>query len=404
MEALGIIVEYNPFHNGHAYHIKESLKSTGADLVAAVMSGNFLQRGEPAMAGKWARARMALLGGADLVFELPYPFAAQQANIFARGSVGILEAAGCSHVCFGSESGSINAFLEAEAFLRRNGPAYDQSVKEFSKSGFSYPRAASLAFEALSGSGSILDLSKPNNILGLQYVRAIKDQSCSIKPCTIKRIGSGYHDESLPAHSLASATGIRKAIFEDGASPEAVMGQIPLSTYEELTSYHAQFGTFHNWELYWPFLQYRIISSSTSDLNLIYEAEEGLEYRFKEMAAAARTFQEFISLVKTKRYTWTRLQRAALNILNNVTKEEMGAAGTEPGYLRLLGMNRKGRQYLNENKKKLGLPLITRPSAFKKELSLDLRTSSIYALPLEPGRRKDALKREYMPPVFLDGE
>ncbi|MBM7692380.1 putative nucleotidyltransferase [Peribacillus deserti] len=402
MNSLGIVVEYNPFHNGHSYHIQESVKATGADLVVAVMSGNFLQRGEPALVNKWTRTQMALRAGVDIVFELPYPFAAQQADIFAKGAIGILEAARCNSVCFGSEVGKIDPFLEVQSFMKNHKAEYDTSVKEFSKAGYSYPRASSLAFKKVSQDDELLDLTKPNNILGLQYVQAIVQGSYSIKPCTIQRIMADYHSTELGTHPIASATGIRKTLFEQSLSIDPIRNQVPASTAEELTRYFNQFKTFHNWELYWPLLQYRIISSPSVELAKIYEVEEGLENRFKAAAETSVSFLEFMETVKTKRYTWTRLQRVSLNILMNRSKEIMSAESIEPAYLRLLGATGKGRQYLNQHKKKLGLPLITKPSSFKPLLETDIMASKIYALPLKPVLQGSLMKREFQPPVFIE--
>ncbi|PLT27690.1 nucleotidyltransferase [Peribacillus deserti] len=403
MKSLGIVVEYNPFHNGHAYHIQESLKATGADLVIAVMSGNFLQRGEPALVNKWARTKMALKAGVDIVFELPFPFAAQQADIFARGAIGILEAARCNFVCFGSEEGQIEPFLQVQSFMSQCQTEYNSSVKEFSKAGYSYPKASSLAFKKVAQDTELLDLSKPNNILGLQYVQAIKD-SYSIQPCTIQRIMADYHSTELGTHPIASATSIRKRLFEESLSIDSVKNQVPSSTVKELLHYLNQYEAFHNWELYWPLLQYKIISSSSSELAGIYEVEEGLQNRFKGAAESAASFKEFMESVKTKRYTWTRLQRVSLNILMNRSKDQMAAESREPAYLRLLGATDKGRQYLHQQKKKFDLPLITKPSSYKEKLETDILASMIHALPLNPANQTLIRKREFQPPVFLDHE
>src|SRR4051812_18291343 len=172
MKAVGIIVEYNPFHHGHAYHIKKAKETTGADLVIAAMSGNFLQRGEPALVSKWTRTEMALNGGVDLVFELPYSFAVQKADTFAKGAVSMLIAAGCDSICFGSESGNIEDFYHTYHFLKKHQLQYNHAIRQYMDQGNSYPKALSLAFQSLESTENIIDLSMPNNILGFQYVKA----------------------------------------------------------------------------------------------------------------------------------------------------------------------------------------------------------------------------------------
>src|SRR5690606_23567066 len=181
------------------------------------MSGNFLQRGEPALVSKFTRTKMALLGGADLVVELPYAFSTQMAEVFARGAVQILSALGCESLCFGSESGNIEAFQKTLAFLKEFKIQYDELVKNYVKEGYSYPKANSLAYTNLPSSNDLVDLTKPNNILGYQYVKAISDLELPMKATTIQRIGASFHDESLSEVKIASATGIRNALFsKDG--------------------------------------------------------------------------------------------------------------------------------------------------------------------------------------------
>jgi predicted nucleotidyltransferase len=168
MKAVGVIVEYNPFHNGHAYHLQAAKELAQADLAIAVMSGNFLQRGEPALISKWYRTRMALLNGVDIVLELPYRFATQKAETFANGAVTILDAIGCHSLCFGSESGDISSFFETVDYLDTHKERFDEKIKMNIKSGVSYPKALSLSFQSLSSPENILSLDKPNNILGFQ--------------------------------------------------------------------------------------------------------------------------------------------------------------------------------------------------------------------------------------------
>ncbi|RDU38467.1 nucleotidyltransferase [Neobacillus piezotolerans] len=404
MKAVGIVVEYNPFHNGHLYHLESAKEITGADIAIAAMSGSFLQRGEPALVSKWARTKMALLNGVDIVFELPYKFSTQKAELFARGAVSILDAAGCSHLCFGSESGEAGAFEKTAAFIDANRPAYDGLIKKYSKTGVSYPRAASLAFADLNPPPDTIPLSQPNNILGYHYVKSISSLNSRMKPMTVRRKNANYHDEDFSSATIASATSLRKALFAGDSGLEGIGRYIPGQTRKILLEYMGEFGGFHNWESYWPFLKYRLLQSSPEDLGTIYEAEEGLENRLVEAARRSANFQEFMEFAKTKRYTWTRIQRLCTHVLVNAKKEEMAADSTGASYLRLLGMTEKGRSYLNMHKGTLGLPLVSKLSSFPgTEINLDIRASAVYSLGIPGTPGQNLLEMEYsQPPVLIE--
>lgn len=383
MKSVGVVVEYNPFHNGHAFHLEESKKATGADIVIAAMSGNFLQRGEPALVSKWTRAKMALSSGVDIVFELPYQYASQQAEIFANGSVSLLSSAGCNTICFGSESGNIDAFEKTYLFMQENDTLFQQKVQEHIQKGISYPRALSLAFHDLGADNSLIDLSKPNNILGFQYVKAAKRQKQPINMYTVTRKSAGYHDADFNSDTIASATSIRKALFSDRQELDEIQPFVPYSSFEQLLEYKKIYGVFHHWELYWPFLKFRLLQSSPDELRTIYEVEEGIENRLLSQVVDADSFFNFMNRIKTKRYTWTRLQRICLHILVNAKKTEMGLTGDQVPYLRLLGMTERGREYLNQQKHQFTAPLISKVSSYKgSEMELDLRASKIYQLGL----------------------
>ncbi|MFF2586830.1 nucleotidyltransferase [Peribacillus butanolivorans] len=401
MKACGLVVEYNPFHNGHVLHARESRENTGADVVVAVMSGPFLQRGEPAIVSKWARAEMALRGGIDLVIELPYAFATQKAEIFAKGSISLLEYLGCDSFCFGSEDGRIEPFITAHKILSDNSVAFDAAIKSAMDAGNSYPTSASLAFQSIIQNDDVLDLTKPNNILGKEYVSVALKNSFSIQPYTIQRVAAGYHETQLPSESIASATGIRKAIMEQKQELEPVAGYIPQSTRIGLEHYLSTYSTLHDWEMYWPMLKYRILSSSLMELAEIYEIEEGIEHRFKEMAKQATTFSDFMAAMKTKRYTWTRLQRMCVHIFTHTLKGKM-IHNDLPSYIRLLGMNARGQEYLRTVKKDLPVPLISKLSAYQKHgIETDLRAAQVYALGLPEPNQASLMKREYESPIII---
>ncbi|MFJ5713423.1 nucleotidyltransferase [Neobacillus sp. NPDC093127] len=404
MRAVGLIVEYNPFHNGHAYHLEASKDAAKADVVIAVMSGDFLQRGEPALVSKWCRTRMALLNGVDIVFELPYRFAVQKAETFANGAVSILDAAGCESICFGSESGDISAFYQTIDFLSEQQKPLDNHIKQFMDTGVSYPKAVSLSFRQLPDWERYLDLAKPNNILGFQYIKAINQQKSPIRPLTVARKNADYHDQDFASETIASATSIRKAIFSNEDGKTEIDQYVPEPSKQLLQQYLHENQTFHQWENYWSFLQFRLIHSSPDELRQIYEVEEGLEHRLLAAALVSNSFQEFMQKIKTKRYTWTRLQRLCVHILTNTKKVEMAGNIEKASYLRLLGMTSIGKAYLNKRKKEFSLPLVSKLSSFKeKEILLDVKAARVYSQVIPNQLKNEMIKQEYkQPPILVE--
>lgn len=403
MKAVGLIVEYNPFHNGHLYHAQQSRQQSGADCVIAVMSGSFLQRGEPAIVNKWSRTAMALHNGVDLVMELPYIYSTQHAEHFAAGAVSLLEAIKCDAFCFGSENGSISSFKQLYEIMSQHETTLNELIRQYSKEGNSYPRAFSLALQSLNVSPNHeIDLSMPNNILGFQYVRAALSNQFHIQPSLINRVAAHYHDANLPSGHIASATSIRKALMDQADEKNSVQSFMPVYSWNELNEYAAKNSLLHSWEHYWPFLQYTLLAHSAEQLGDIYEVEEGIQYRLKEAAVLSKSFEEFMTKVKTKRYTYTRIQRICVHILNNVSKQQMKQLMYKPSFIRILGFNETGRQYLSEKKKQIELPIVTKPGSFKDEaLALDIHAAAVHSLVLPPEQRLQALQREYQQPIIL---
>lgn len=406
MKAVGIVVEYNPFHNGHAFHLEKTKEKSNADVVIACMSGQFLQRGEPALLPKWTRTKMAILAGVDIVIELPYQFAVQKADTFAYGAISLLHAMGCESVCFGSESGNISDFQRTIQFIDDNKQEYDQKIKYHINKGVNYPTALSSAFLDLHPTESIVDLSKPNNILGYQYVKAIKDLHIPMKALTISRTNAGYHDQHFTSESIASATSIRKSLFSDNSSLEEIQPYVPETTATLLQEYLFQYHQFHQWENYWPYLRFRLLQVTQAELRNIYEVEEGLENRVKRAALESNSFQEFMTTIKTKRYTWTRLQRMCVHILTNTTVSEIKSKMKKSTYVRLLGMNERGRDYLNKWKAHIPIPMISKLSSYLlDDISLDVRASQLYALGTSGAKKQELLNMEYNhPPIYIRGQ
>lgn len=408
MKAVGVIVEYNPFHNGHKYHLEETKRKTNADCIIAVMSGNFLQRGEPALVSKWTRTKMALEAGVDIVIELPYAFATQKAQNFANGSISLLNALLCDEVCFGSENGTIEDFENTVDFMKKNQQTYDHTIEQFMKEGYSFPKAASLTYTSLSNHETYVDLSKPNNILGYHYVKAIHDQKSSVKAQTILRTSAGYHDETFSHESIASATSIRKTLFSAEKNMDEIENYLPPTSAKWLSTYYHENQLFHRWEEYFTLLKYKLLTSTPAELANIYEAEEGIENRLLAHISEATSFQNFMEKIKTKRYTWTRLQRLCVHILTNTTKEQLKRSKENPiaTYIRLLGMSQKGQNYLNSVKKDVELPIISKVAGFSDELfTLDWKATNTYLAIFPEPLRSSLLRQEYAtPPIRYNEE
>lgn len=360
MNACGLIVEYNPFHNGHLHHIEQARKASEAECIIAVMSGSFLQRGEPAIMDKFHRTLAALKSGVDIVVELPYTYAVESSHLFAAGSVKTLHEIGVSSICFGSESGDVTDFINSYHYFQQHKNAYRTTLKKALDQGKSYPSASKDAYQEIGLTTEAIDLTKPNNILGYSYVKAIKDNHLPVQPLTIKRTKSGYHDESISG-TIASATSIRNEILTENQLTENVQHALPASTIHQLNAYYAKTSLWHTWENYFPLLHYRVQTMSAADLKNIHGVDEGLEYRIKTTAKHATSMHDWINAIKTKRYTWTRIQRMFVHLLVNTTKQTIQPiTETQPiPYVRLLGMNETGQSYLNRVKSHMDVPLIS---------------------------------------------
>ncbi|WP_257152624.1 nucleotidyltransferase [Bacillus cereus] len=377
--------------------MQRTKKLTQSDIIIAVMSGPFLQRGEPALISKWYRTKMALANGVDLVVELPYVFATQKAETFANGAISILNALRVSEICFGSEDGQIENFYNTISVQKNEEETFNYLVKQFMDAGNSYAKATSDAFSHILTSEKNIDMSQPNNILGFQYMKAILSQNSSIQAQTIKRFASHYHDETFNDQHIASATSIRKQLFSEEGSFTTIKPFLPQATTSLLANYKQNYGILHNWEQYFSFFKYRLMTMSPGDLRHIYEIEEGLEHRILSKIQNSSSFYSFMEALKTKRYTWTRLQRACTHILTNTTKEEIRSANIEQHapYIRLLGMSQKGQTYLSKNKKKIELPILTHTKTFDHAaLDIEKKANSVYFSIMHEPLRTQLLKQD----------
>ena len=377
--------------------MQQTKKLTQSDIIIAVMSGPFLQRGEPALISKWYRTKMALANGVDLVVELPYVFATQKAETFANGAISILNALRVSEICFGSEDGQIENFYNTISIQKNEEETFNCLVKQFMDAGNSYAKATSDAFSHILTSEKNIDMSQPNNILGFQYMKAILSQNSSIQAQTIKRFASHYHDETFNDQHIASATSIRKQLFSEEGSFTTIEPFLPQATTSLLANYKQNYWILHNWEQYFSFFKYRLMTMSPGDLRHIYEIEEGLEHRILSKIQNSSSFYSFMEALKTKRYTWTRLQRACTHILTNTTKEDIRSANIEQHapYIRLLGMSQKGQTYLSKNKKKIELPILTHTKTFDHAaLDIEKKANSVYFSIMHEPLRTQLLKQD----------
>lgn len=400
MQAVGIVVEYNPFHNGHLHHVNEAKRTTNSNVAVAVMSGQFLQRGEPALVDKWHRTKMALASGVDIVIELPYIFSTAQATSFASGAVQLLEAMQCTTLAFGSEQGSITPFLNTYHLIENNRTLYNSIIKETIQQGKSYPQALFTAYEQLKqlSPNAYIDLGQPNNILGFHYVEAIEKLQTVMRPATIQRIAAGYHDAIDTDSEIASATGIRQALFS-GKSLEQITQYLPEPSIDQLGHWQAEHGHFASWEGFWPLLQYAILRHTPQQLKQYADVSEGLENSLIKYARTSSDFEEFMNALKSKRYTWTRLQRMLTHIYTGVTKEQLHAYSS-PTYIRILGMTSTGQQYISSIKKSLSMPLISRVAAVSDPiLAIDLHATRMYQLGIQQFSNKKIDEDFKTPPI-----
>ncbi|UOF89219.1 nucleotidyltransferase [Fodinisporobacter ferrooxydans] len=405
MRIAGIVVEYNPMHNGHAYHLQQTKAITGAAGIVAVMSGNFLQRGEPALVDKWSRTQMALQNGVDLVLELPFVFANQNATQFAYGAIATLDALGIvDSLCFGSEAGDIDPLQHISRELLQPSAHFHAAFEHYNALGHSFPKAMAEALGSLQ-LGDVTDdlVKKPNNALGIAYLQAIQKLKSAIKPYTTTRIHADYHHPYADHESIASATAIRNMILQHRSdhSFSAAQPFIPATTLHILQDCILSGKQLQTWEAFSLPLFAKLETLSAQELAMHVHIDEGLAARIKQAVRQCTTVTELIRYTKTRRYTWTRIQRSLTSVLLGLTKQSLREISAEqgPSYIRILGFNETGRKMLKQARKISRLPILTNlDSTADPMLAFDLQAARIYARSF--WNDKSFLLREFQPPVM----
>jgi predicted nucleotidyltransferase len=404
MRTAGVVVEYNPMHNGHRYHLQKTKEETGADAIVAVMSGHFLQRGEPALLHKWARTEMALQNGADLVLELPVVYSTQSARLFAYGAVATLHALGIVDVlCFGSEQGNLAPLLTFSQLIADPPPMLQNELEQSLAQGLSYPAAYAAALSRYVLQSEELDpdlVNHPNNMLGIEYLHALHKLNSPIQPYTIKRMASGFHETQFAHASVASATAIRQAVRE----------QRPIDSYLPSANKNIMQREFAAgrgpvaWESYSQVL-FTLLARSTPDELLTYaHFEAGMETRILDALPAARSVTELIYKAKTRRYTWTRIQRALTALLLGISKDKLQALALEkgPDSIRVLGFTEKGRTLLKQSTSVASLPIVTRiVKNVPAMIELNMQATRIYALGFSDLQAGKDLHEPQIPVLYI---
>ena len=336
---VGLIVEYNPFHNGHLHHIQEVDRLFEDNIKIAVMSGDYVQRGEPSLINKFEKTKVALSQGIDIVIELPAFYSTQSAEIFAKGSVNLLNKLSCSHIVFGSESNDLDKLKRIATISMTK--EFELSLREFLAEGLSYPTAFSKAlFDEKLGS---------NDILALEYLRAIKTINSKIEAYSIKREKTGYYDDEKD--NFASATYIRKVLLDCNEKKEDKLNKIKNLVSEfSFKNLEENFGVFLCLSDFYDLIKYNIIKNYL-ELKNIQDLETGLENRLYKYSLENLSFEDFFNKVLTKRITISRLQRILSHSLFGLTETITKKIKNKVPFVKILGFSTKGQEYLNYLKK-----------------------------------------------------
>lgn len=414
MKVVGFITEYNPFNYGHKYHLEKSKEITKANYSIAVMSGSFVQRGEPSFIDKWTKAKMAIDNGVDLVLELPIIFSTQSAERFAFGGVKLLDSLNIvDYITFGSEAGDIGPLKKIAKILVEEPRYYNNQLLNFLEKGNSYSVARTKALqnyflkEKPSYEIPIEDIiGTPNNILGIEYLKALYRLESSIEPLTIHRIGSNYNDKKLN-NDKPSSTAIRDNILKN--SIDYIENKIPKKSYIYLEDYLNQYNSFNILKNYSQILLYLLRTTTPKTISQIIDVEEGLENRIINYGFKFNTLEEIINSIVSKRHTKTRIQRILIHLLLGLTKNDFFKLKTKyPEYYRVLGANKKGIFLLRKIKEKSKVPIINKFSDFqkinrtslKKMIYFDKKGTDLFFLGLKDSKERWANKDFYTSPYI----
>ncbi|MEE3344205.1 MAG: nucleotidyltransferase [Bacilli bacterium] len=370
MNIIGIIGEYNPIHLGHIYQINKIKEQFPNSLIILITNSCFTQRGNISIINKWDKTTISLNNQIDLVVELPFVYATQSADIFAKGALYILNKLKIDTLVFGTESNDlnkINKIVDTQLYNKK----YEKIIKENLKKGINYPTAASNALKTILG----YTTNEPNNLLAISYIKEIKRNNYNINAVSIKRTNN-YHAKEIKSN-IINASLIRNMLNEKKDISKYIPKQVANHLYNNINN-----------ESYFPYLKYKI--TETSDLSIYQTIEEGIDNRIKKAIISTNSWEELIKKVKTKRYTYNKINRMLIHILTGFTKED--AKNIEINYIRVLGFNSKGRKHLNNIKKELDLPIITnyKPN-LSKLLDIELKAISIYDLPIND----NLIEKEY---------
>lgn len=397
MNLLGLVVEYNPFHNGHKYHLEKSKEITNATHTVAIMSGSFLQRGEPALFDKYTRAEMAVKNGVDLVIELPTLYACQSAEIFSHGAVATLNSLNCvNSLCFGSEEGNIDILQTISEILVKEPSDFKITLKNFLDEGIVFPVARSKALYEYIKNNHLLELSEDelqqvlnssNNILGIEYIKSLIKLNSSIKPYTITRIASKYNSTDIESN-ICSATAIRNSL-KDNTDLKLIENVVPLHTFNEINH---KINT--NFNPVFDYMFYDLLSSTiirdVDNLTKYFEVNEGIENKIYSNVFTSKNLEELINSTKSKRYTMTKIKRTLNNILLGINRDDVIKVKDldRVPYIRILAFNNKGREIIKKIKTSSDIEIITKFSKishvddpiFDTLIKYDLKSSNMYNL------------------------
>ena len=398
MKILGLIVEYNPFHNGHLYHLKKSLEITNSTHSIAVMSGNFLQRGEPALFDKYKRAEMAVSNGVDLVVELPTLYACQSAEIFAHGAITLLNSLNCiDSICFGSEHGDIDLLVEISKILINEPDKFKTLLKKNLDEGILFALARSKALSEYMLNHTNLNiyenklndvLSTPNNILGIEYIKSLLKHKSTIRPYSITRIQADYNSETIESN-ICSATAIRKTLKEYNTL-DSISNVVPIKTFELISkSIDNNFNPMFD-EYYFDTIR-ELVIRDLNILNSYFDVNEGIENKIYKSVFSCKNIFELQQSIKSKRYTLTKVKRILNNILLGITKDDMNTVKNimKLPYVRILAFNDKGREIIKQIKLNSEIKIINKFSnvnfeddkVFETLIKYDIKATNMYNIP-----------------------